>query len=122
MSETSIFMFVMTYCCNNIFILTFFFVFTIAVYLKQKNFCLDLYSRVLFNISRGFNFANWLLVDFSRGFNFANLSFINILYILVFSCFVLQIIVCESQNSYPNFSIFQIAFFEHKRLNSRRNA
>ena len=42
---------------------------------------------------------------------FRNLSFINVLYILTFSCFVLELVVCESQNSCPNFSIFQIAFF-----------
>ena len=55
------------------------------IYLKERNFRVDLFSRAIFlNISRGFNFANWLLVDFSRGFIFANLSFINVLYILNF--------------------------------------
>ena len=69
-----------------------------------------------FNISRRFNFANWLPRDFSRGFIFENLSFINI---LIFSWFVIQIVVCESRNSCPNFSIFQIVLFGYKRLNSR---
>ena len=71
---------------------------------------------------RGFNFANWLPVDFSRGFIFANLSFTNVLYNLIFSWFVLQLVVCESWNSYPKFSIFQIALLGYKRLNSRLNA
>ena len=37
-----------------------------------------IFASHFFNISRGFNFANWLPVDFSRGFIFANLSFINV--------------------------------------------
>ena len=60
-----------------------------------------IFANNFFNISRGFNFANWLL----------NLSFINVLYILVFPWFVFQLVVSESQNSYPNFPIFQIALF-----------
>ena len=72
----------------------------------------------------------WLTVDilkiknvpygqkFLRGFIFANLIFINILYILIFSWFAFQLVVCESRNSYSNFSIFQIALFGYKRLNS----
>ena len=58
-------------------------------------------------------------VDFLRGFIFANFSFINVLYILLFSWFVLQPVACESRNSYPDFSIFQIALFGYKTLNSR---
>ena len=96
---------------------------TIKKYLKERNFRVDLFSRVIFfNISRRFNFANWLPVDLSRGFIFANLSFINVLYILIFSWFVLQLVVCESRNSYPNFSIFQIALLEYKGVNSQSNA
>ena len=84
-----------------------------AVYLKERNFRVDLFSRVIFlNISRGFNFANLLPVDLSRGF----------LYILIFSWFVLQLVVCEVRNSHSNFSIFQIALCGYKRLNSRLNA
>ena len=67
------------------------------------------FASLFFNISRGFNFANRLPRDFPRGFIFTNLSFINALYILIFSWFVLQLVVCESRNSSPNFSIFQIA-------------
>ena len=72
--------------------------------LREKNFLVDLFSPVIFfNISRGFNFANWLPVNFSRGFTFANLSFINVLYILILSRFVLQRVVCGSRNSCLNF-------------------
>ena len=73
-------------------------------------------SHLFFNIPRGFNFANRQSVDFSRGFIFANFCFINVLYILIFSWFVLQLVVCESQNSCPSFSIFQIALFGYKIL------
>ena len=66
----------------------------------------------LFNISRGFNCANWQTVDFSRGFIFTNLSFINVLYILIFSWFILQLVECESRNSYPNFLIFLIDYLD----------
>ena len=31
----------------------------------------------------------------------------------------IQLVACESRNSYPNFSIFRIALFENKILNSR---
>ena len=80
---------------------------------------MDLFSRVIvFNNLRGFNFANRVPVDFLRGFIFANLSFINVLYILIFSWFVFQLVVCESRNSYSKFSIFQIALFSYKKLNS----
>ena len=51
-----------------------------------------------------------------RNFRFRNFSFINCVCILVFSCFVLQLLVCESRNSYPNFSIFQIGLFRYQRL------
>ena len=61
--------------------------------------------------SRGFIFANWLPVEFSRGFIFTNLSFINVLYTLIFSWFILQLVVCEWRNSYPNFLIFQVKYF-----------
>ena len=92
------------------------------MYLKERNFCVDLFSRVIsFNVSREFDFANWLPVDFSWGFIFANLSFVNVLYILTFSWFVL-LFFSESRNSYPNFSIFQVALFGYKRLNSRRRS
>ena len=40
-------------------------------------------------------------------------------FILIFSWFLLQVVVCESRNSYPNFSIFQIPLFGCNRLNSR---
>ena len=78
-------------------------------------------SHFFFYISSGFNFSNWLPVDFSRGFIFANLSFINVLHIFIFSWFVLQLVVCESWSSYPNFSIFQIALFRYKIPNFRCN-
>ena len=55
------------------------------IYFRESFFC---------NISCGFNFANWLPVDFSWGFIFMNFSFINVLYILSFSWFVLQPVVC----------------------------
>ena len=77
------------------------------------------HESFFFNISGGFNFANWLPVDFSRAFIYANLSFTKVLHILIFSWFVLQLVVCESRNSCPNFLIFQIALFGYKRLNSR---
>ena len=92
-------------------------------YLKERNFHVDFFSRVIFfNISSGFDLGNWLPEDFSRGFIFANLSFINFLNILIFSWFVLQLVACESRSSYPIFSIFQIALFGYKRLNFRLNA
>ena len=90
-----------------------------SVYLKDRNFRVGLFLRVIsFYISCRFNFAKWLPVAFSRGLIFASLSFINVLYILIFSWFVLQLVVCESPKSHPNFSIFQIALFRYKRLNS----
>ena len=51
-----------------------------------------------------------------RNFRFRNFSFINCVCILIFSCFVLQLVVCQSQNTYPNFSIFQIGLFRYQRL------
>ena len=94
--------------------------FVVEVTFEERNFRLDLFTRIiLLIISRGFNFANWLPVDSSRGFIFANLCFINVLYISIFSWFVLRLVVCESRNSYSNFSIFQIALFGYNRLNSR---
>ena len=86
-----------------------------------------IFASNFYNISRGFNFANWLPVDFSRGFIFEYLSFINVLYILIFSYWHI-IVVCSSASSMwvteliPSFSIFQIALFGCKRLNSRLNA
>ena len=57
-------------------------------------------------------------MDFSRGFIFANIGFINAFYIfMILSSFVLQLVVSESRNSCPNFSIFQVALFGYKRLN-----
>ena len=76
----------------------------------------EIFVSHFFNISRGFNFANWPPVDFSRGFIFANLSFINVLHILIFSWFVFQLVVCESRKSCPNFLVFQIALFGYKDL------
>ena len=76
----------------------------------------EIFVSHFFNISRGFNFANWPPVDFSRGFIFANLSFINVLHILIFSWFVLRLVVCESRKSYPNFSIFQQHYLDIKDL------
>ena len=51
-----------------------------------------------------------------RNFRFRNFSFINCVCILIFSCFVLELVVCESQNTYPNFSIFQMGLFRYERL------
>ena len=98
--------------------------FCLLDYLKERNFRMDLFSRVIFSNSCEFNFANWLLVDFLRGFIFANqyFRFISVLYILIFSWFVLQLVLCESRNSYPSYSIFQKALFGYTRLNSRFNA
>ena len=68
-------------------------------YLKERNFRVDLFSRVIFfNILREFNFVNWLQLDFSQKFVFVNLSFISVLYVLIFLWFVLQVVVCESWN------------------------
>ena len=54
-------------------------------------------------------------MDFSRGFIFANIGFINAFYIfMILSSFVLQLVVSESRNSCPNFSIFQVALFGYK--------
>ena len=78
-----------------------------------------IFASHFFNISRGFNFTNWLPVDFTPEFIFVNLSFINVLYILIFSWFFLQLVGCESRNSYSNFSILQIPLFGYKRINSR---
>ena len=91
---------------------------TVIFYLPQGQKCLRgfLFGQVIF-----LTFHEWLLMDSSRGFIFAYLSFNNVLYILIFSRFALQLAVCESRNSYPNFWIFQIALFGYKRLNSRLN-
>ena len=89
------------------------------IYFKERFSCGFIIASHFFNISRGFNFANWLPMDFWWGFTLANLKFINVLYILIFSRFVLQLVVCGSRNSQPNFSIFWIALLWYKRLNSR---
>ena len=81
-----------------------------------------IFASHLFNISRGFNLTNWLLVDFLRAFIFENFSIINALYILTFLLFVLQLVLYDSWNSFSNFSIFQIVLFGCKKLNSRMNA
>ena len=66
-------------------------------YLKERNFRVDLFSRVIFiNIS--------------------------VLYILIISWFLFQLVVYGSGNSHPNFTTFQIALFWYKRLNSQLNA
>ena len=92
-------------------------------YLKEINFRVDFFSRVIFfNISCGFNFGNWPPFDFSWGFIVVYLSFIIVLYILIFSWFGFQLAVCESWNSYPNILIFLIALFGYKRVNSPLNA
>ena len=78
-----------------------------------------IFESHFFDISREFNSANWLPVDFSRALIFANLSFINGLYNLIFSWLDLQLIICEPQDTYQNFSIFQTALIGYKRLNSR---
>ena len=44
-----------------------------------------------------------------------------LIYFVFFSWFFLQLAVCESRSAYPNCSIFQIALFWHKRLNSWLN-
>ena len=88
-------------------------------YLKERNFRVDLFPRVIiFNISREFNFANWIPVVSLGGIIFANLSFVNVSYILIFSWLVLQLVVCKSQNPCPNSSLFQIALFGYEILNS----
>ena len=92
-------------------------------YPKKRNSRRNLILQVFFfffffKFSRGFSFVNWLLVDFLRRFIFLNLSLINVLYILNFLWFVLRLVLCESRNSYSNFSKFQIALFGYKRLNS----
>ena len=78
-------------------------------------------SREIFAFCVNSSSANWLPKDFSRGLIFVNLTFINVLYILIFSWFVLQLVVCESRCCYANISIFQIALFGYKRLNSWLN-
>ena len=46
------------------------------MYLKERNFRVDLFSRVnFFYISHGFIFANWIFANFSRGFIFASFTF-----------------------------------------------
>ena len=52
-----------------------------------------IFASHFFNISHGFTFANSLPVDFSQRFIFANISFINVLCNLIFSWFVLQLVV-----------------------------
>lgn len=87
---------------------------------QEINFRVELFSRdIFFDISRGFNFANWISLDFSRKFVFGNLSFSNVLHILIFLVFVLQLVVCESRNFCPNFSVFQILLLRYKKINSR---
>ena len=46
--------------------------------------CRFIFASHFFNISIALNFVNWLPVDFSRRFIFANLSFIKVLYTLIF--------------------------------------
>ena len=78
--------------------------------IKKTGIMISIYIYSFFNILRGFSLANWLPGAFSRGFIFTSLSFINVLYILIFSCFVLQLVVCESL-----ISIFQIALFRYEK-------
>ena len=72
--------------------------FRIPTTLRREIFSWIYFRESLFlNISRGFNFANWLPVDFSRRFIFMNLSFINVLYISIF--FYFFFLVCSSSRS-----------------------
>ena len=89
--------------------------------LRRKIFA-RIYFResFFFHISRRFNFVNWL----NGGF-FAMIYFLESQF---YQCFIYFdfFVVCssassESRNSYPNFSIFLIALFGYKRLNSRLN-
>ena len=50
---------------------------------------------------------------------FSRILVSSMFYILSFSSwFLFRLVLCESRNSYPNFSIFQTALFGCKRLNS----
>ena len=89
---------------------------------RRKTFVwIYFHESFFFKILRRFNIGNCVPVDFLRGFVFVNLSFVNVLCFLIFSWFILQLVLCESRNSYPNFLIHQIALFGYKRLNSRLN-
>ena len=90
-------------------------------YLKERNFRVDLFSRIIFfNILHGFNFANWLPVDFRKDL-FSPIFVWSMFYIFWFfrGCWL---VVCGSWNSYPNFSIFQITLFGYKIRHTRLNA
>ena len=49
---------------------------------------------------------------------FSQILVLSMFYILIFSWFILKLIICELRNFCPNFSIFQTALFGYKRLNS----
>ena len=81
-------------------------------------------ESIFFNISRGFSSVNWLPVDFFQGFIylFCGSQFYQCFIYFDFLRFVLQLVVCETENSYQNFSLFQIVLFGYRRLNSQLNA
>ena len=86
----------------------------------RKFFCIRFTSLWLF-------WCSHLLLDYLKARNFRESSFLTFRVDLIsrtwrewiFSWFVLQLVVCESQNSCSNFLIFQIALFGYKMLNSQ---
>ena len=91
-----------------------------TIYLKERNLHMGFFLRVIFSIFRvglisGIGYR-WIFPEdiFSR-----ILVLSRFLQILIFLWFILQLDVCESQNSCSNFSICQIALFGYKRYNVR---
>ena len=91
---------------------------------KEREIFSWIYFResFFFNILHGFNFAKWLPLDFSRGFIFANISFISVLYNLVFSRFVLQLVVVVTlqQQLENNFFIRSMKKWSKNSIQSQR--
>ena len=85
----------------------------LLIYLKERNlhesFFFKHFIRILFC-----ELAIWI---FHKDL-FFQILVLSMLYIFRFFHVVLQLVVCESRNSYPIFLIFQIALFGYKRLNS----
>ena len=78
--------------------------------IKERNFCVDLISRIGYRL-------------IFREYLFSRILVLSLFYITwFFSWFAFQLVVCESWNSYPNISISQIALFVYNGLNPQLNA
>ena len=89
------------------------------MYFRERNFRVDLYFLTFRVGLIPWIGCRWI---FREDIFLWILVFINVIYILIFSWVVLQLVVCESRIFYQNFSIFPTALFGYIRLNSRLNA